>query len=178
MQTEKNRAWVIPPITRPAASTAKLGAAAATTLLSTYPAMVESRTGLRGSRLVASASGTESTATMTAYALTSSPAVPLSTSNAAPFCGRRPTGRSSVVTAANTATARTSSPGRAAPSPASVGPSEEVTAPPSHRKENHPQGHGAQDASASHVDGQEHTTDQPVPAPPTPDVTSRIRSAS
>ena len=37
--------------------------------------MVASRTGLRGSRLVASASGTDSTATMTAYALTSRPAV-------------------------------------------------------------------------------------------------------
>ena len=35
MQTEKKRAWVMPPTTRPAARTPKLGAVAATTLLTT-----------------------------------------------------------------------------------------------------------------------------------------------
>ena len=53
MQTEKKRAWVMPPATRPTASTPKVGAMAEMTLLTTYPPMVASRTGLRGSRLVA-----------------------------------------------------------------------------------------------------------------------------
>src|SRR3954453_22535434 len=88
--------------------------------------MVASRSGLRGSRLVASARGTDRTATMTAYALTSRPAVPMLTSKAELIWARRPTGTSSVVTAANTAAARTSRPLRA-PMPTSVAGRGEVT---------------------------------------------------
>ena len=66
MEMEKKRAWVMPPRTRPTASTANVGARAATTLLTTYPPMVINRIGLRGSRLVANARGTDSTATITA----------------------------------------------------------------------------------------------------------------
>jgi hypothetical protein len=106
----------MPPMTRPAARTPKVGAMAAVTLLTTYPPMV-SRTGLRGSRLVASASGTDSTATMTAYAPISKPAVLVLTWNAELICGRRPTGTSSVDTAAKTETARTNRPARAGPNP-------------------------------------------------------------
>jgi hypothetical protein len=76
---------------------------------------------LPGIRLVARVSGTASAATITAYRLTSRPAVDSVTPNALPIAGSSPTGAISVVTAANTDSDKMMRPARAPPSSGSAG---------------------------------------------------------